>query len=222
MKKKILVTCLMLLPLSVYAEVGLKAGVNHLSFKNSSIETKTDYSIGLYRKKNTGKKFFFSYELIYSKMSAAFKGITVCDKDPSFSGFVDYRDVNLDLEYLEIFFALNRTINIMNFMKLNLYLGPTLALNIKTKSKTVLLKTEEVGQDVSYKKYCQYIYDYESDFYRLANSGLFFNFGVSLTRGIFDVDFRYAITGNKIIGANIKLYEHMSHVIYAFLGIHFN
>lgn len=224
MKKLIFLTFL-LLPIACYAKIGIKMGVNQIKFQNESIQTKPNYSIGLNFAKSKKKGFFFSYELLYSKITASFKNVTVArDTDPIYSGVltVDHLDIDLHLDYIDINVLMNYKNTFWNFIIFDLYCGPSIAFNTKLKSNSNLLRTEEFYDINNPEDYYQYYYNVDEpiNLTDLYNSGLFLNFGIILSRGIFDIDFRYSITSNKISARNISLKERISHLYYFLIGIH--
>jgi len=223
--KKLLFLYFILIPIAGHSEIGVKLGVNQINFQNKSIQTKPNFSIGLRLAKSKNKKFFFSYELLYSKIDASFKNVAVCrDPESIISGTfsVNHLDINLYLDYNDINILMNYQNTLFDLVKFVLYCGPSIAFNTKLKSNSTLLRTEQFVDVDNPHDYYQYTYgrDTPVDLRDIYNSGLYLNFGTILTRGIIDIDFRYSITSNKISARNISLKERVTHLYYFLIGIH--
>jgi Outer membrane protein beta-barrel domain len=208
MKKKLLLTIFMaLLVGKALAQGGytVKGGGNYSIFRGQGSTLDWGFALGIGREWQISKRTGLTLELMYTVKKAVLRNKTV---GRSFAReFGDAFDIYCDIRYLEIPFMWKYYRPVRKTVLIELYVGPSLELAIKDRSKKEHLYDIFAPQE-------DFLYDYyyPEDPYPLwyGSSGFNVNGGIAIGWSAFTVELRYSRAFHDVdVIAHTAMNEHL-------------
>ncbi|NUO81037.1 outer membrane beta-barrel protein [candidate division KSB1 bacterium] len=191
MKKQLLLTIFMaLLAGKALAQGGytIKVGGTYSSFRGQGSEQDLGFALGIGREWKISKRTGLAFELMYTAKKAVFRNKTVAHEYYWYFG--DAFDIYSDIRYIEIPFTWKYYLPIKKSLLIKLYVGPSLELAIRDRSKMRHLYNIDTPQRDF--KYDFVFSQYEDPWPWLGRSGFNVNGGIAIDWSAFTVELRYS------------------------------
>jgi Outer membrane protein beta-barrel domain len=207
MKNKLLLAILMaLLVGKAMAQGGytIKVGGSYSSYRGQGSTPDWGFASGIGREWKISKRMGLALEVIYTAKKAVFRNKTVAHE--SYWYFGDAFDIYSDIRYIEIPFAWKYYLPVRKNLLIELYVGPSLELAIRDKSKMKRLYGIYTPQrDFRY----DHVFSQDDNPWPwLGRSGFNVNGGIAIGWSVFTVELRYSRALHDVdVISSIAMYE---------------
>lgn len=165
----------------------VKIGGNYSSFRGQESELDLGFALGIGREWKISKRTGLALELMYTAKKTAIKNKIVAS---AISGYGSVIDIYSDIRYIEIPFMWKYYRPVRKTLSIELYVGPSLELAIKERTKTKRLYN---FYDPQHKLRYDYVF-YEGDdpWPWFSRSGFNVNGGIAIGWSVFIAELRYS------------------------------